>query len=168
MDPRLVRPLFELQAQPRETAVYWQQEPSLRQPLGSRFEPLQAAITQLTHDTIRASSVVENLNTLPLTLQYYTGGAQSIRGYNYKSIGPGRILTVASIELQHKVYGDWYVSTFFDAGNVANNLTTDFKRGAGVGIVWQSPIGAIELTYARALDDPGRPWRLQFTMGPEL
>jgi hypothetical protein len=63
VDPYLVRQLFELQGQPQETVVYWQQEQALRQSLGSRFEPLQAAITQLTHDTIRASSVVENLNS---------------------------------------------------------------------------------------------------------
>ncbi len=63
VDPRLVRQLFELQAQPQETAIYWQREQRLRQQLGSSFEPLQAAITQLTHDTIRASSVVENLNS---------------------------------------------------------------------------------------------------------
>jgi hypothetical protein len=63
VDPSLIRQLFERQAQPQETAVYWQQEQRLRQLLGSRFEPLQTAITQLTHDTIRASSVVENLNS---------------------------------------------------------------------------------------------------------
>ena len=63
MDPRLVRQLFELQAQPKETAIYGQREQQLRQQLGSHFEPLQAAITQLTHATIRASSVVENLNS---------------------------------------------------------------------------------------------------------
>jgi len=63
VDPPLVRQLFELQAQPKETAVYRQQEQALRQQLGAHFEPLQAAITQLTHTTIRASSVVENLNS---------------------------------------------------------------------------------------------------------
>ena len=35
----------------------------LRHPLGPHFEPLQAALTQLTHATIRASSVVEKLNS---------------------------------------------------------------------------------------------------------
>ena len=46
-----------------DQAVHWQQEHRLRQQLGSRFEPLQTALTQLTHATTRASSVVENLNS---------------------------------------------------------------------------------------------------------
>ena len=63
VDPHLVRQLFELQAQPKETTRYWQQDQRLRHQLGARFEPLHAALTQLTHTTIRASSVVENLNS---------------------------------------------------------------------------------------------------------
>jgi hypothetical protein len=63
IDPLLIRRLFEIQALPMEQAIHWQQENLLRQLLGSHFEPLQNAITQLTHDAIRASSVVENLNS---------------------------------------------------------------------------------------------------------
>ncbi len=63
VDPQLVRQLFELQALPQDTAVYWQQDQRLRHQLGTRFQPLQAALIQLTHTTIRASSVVENLNS---------------------------------------------------------------------------------------------------------
>ena len=63
LDPLLIRHLFELQALPMEQALHWQQEHLLRQQLGSRFEPLQTALTQLTHATIRARSVVENLNS---------------------------------------------------------------------------------------------------------
>jgi hypothetical protein len=63
IDPLLVRHLFEIQALPMDQALHWQQEHRLRHQLGSRFEPLQTALTQLTHATIRASSVVENLNS---------------------------------------------------------------------------------------------------------
>ena len=63
LDPLLIRQLFEIQALPMDQALHWQQEHRLRQQLGSRFEPLQTALTQLTHATTRASSVVENLNS---------------------------------------------------------------------------------------------------------
>ena len=59
----LVRTLFEVQALPLERPVRWQQEGRLRGSLGKTFVPLKEAITQLIDTTVRASSVVENLNS---------------------------------------------------------------------------------------------------------
>ena len=113
-------------------------------------------------------TAINNINDLPFSLQYFAGGAQSVRGYGYNSLGPGRNLVVGSVELQQKVYGHWYATAFLDAGNVSNRFFPKLKKGAGVGVMWQSPIGAIELTAGRALDLRGKPWRIQFSMGPEL
>jgi hypothetical protein len=60
-DPLLVRQLFE--AQTLDQPDCEPQENPLQQRLGSSFEPLQEAITQLINATVRASSVVENLNS---------------------------------------------------------------------------------------------------------
>ena len=42
-------------------------------------------------------TAVDDIDNLPLSLQFYTGGMQSIRGFAYNSIGPGRNLAVGSI-----------------------------------------------------------------------
>jgi len=61
--PHRVRALFEVQALPLELPARWQQEGRLRGSLGKNFVPLKEALTQLIDTTVRASSVVENLNS---------------------------------------------------------------------------------------------------------
>ena len=41
-------------------------------------------------------------------------------------------------------------------------------RGTGVGVIWQSPIGAVRVYVATALSDKDHPLRLEFSLGPEL
>ena len=113
-------------------------------------------------------TAINKIEDLPFSLQYFAGGAQSVRGYGYDSLGPGRSLVVGSAELQQRVYGNWYATAFLDAGNVSDQLIPKLKKGAGIGVMWQSPVGAIELTAAKALDLPGHPIRIQFSMGPDL
>lgn len=91
-----------------------------------------------------------------------------MRGYGYKSIGPGRHLAVGSVELRHKIFGDWYGTVFMDAGNASERFFPDLKKGAGVGVLCNSPIGPIQVSYAKALDLPGTPSRVQFNIGPEF
>jgi hypothetical protein len=59
----VVRQLFESFGLPQTDPKRWQQEVLVRQQLGSRFYPLQQAISQVIDSTLRASSVVENLNS---------------------------------------------------------------------------------------------------------
>ena len=65
---------------------------------------------------LRASlgyTFINDIYQLPLSLQFYTGGAQSIRGYDYNSIGPGYNLGIGSVEVRYKLIDDWYLATFF-------------------------------------------------------
>ena len=110
----------------------------------------------------------KNVFDVPYSFQLLAGGAQSIRGYTYNSIGPGNYLYVGSVALQHRVYKDFYGSVFFDAGDVNNKIFSHTKKGVGIGVVWLSPVGSIELSVAKALDLSGKPIRIQFSMGPEL
>ena len=108
------------------------------------------------------------IGNLPLSLQFFAGGANSVRGYGYKSMGPGRYLFTSSVELQQRIMGNWYAAVFYDAGNVSDSFLPKLLRGAGPGIVWRSPIGPFELTIAKPIDRPRRHWSIQFTMGPNL
>lgn len=114
---------------------------------------------------------------LPVSVQFFAGGDQSVRGYKYESLGPlnsagevagGRHLLAAGLEYDFRILPAWKLAVFADAGNAFNHLN-DYKpkRGVGLGLRWLSPIGPIRLDLASALDDANN-WRLHITMGPDL
>ena len=112
---------------------------------------------------------IANLNNLPLSLQLFAGGAQSVRGYAYDAIGPGRNLAVASYEMQQRIIGGFYVAGFVDAGNVVDgDVFQNMHVGAGPGVAWISSIGTMELTTACAVLQSNHPWTIQFIMGTAL
>ena len=112
---------------------------------------------------------IDTLDSLPLSLQFFAGGAESIRGYGYNSIGPGRDILIASAEIQERIYKQFYLVGFFDMGNVNNSIFHDpFNEGVGPGIAWISPIGMFELTIGNAITQPNKPWVIQFSMGPVI
>jgi hypothetical protein len=59
----LVRQLFDLQHRDPRQASRWQEEQTLRQKLGKQFPSLNAAVRWLRKQVVRASSIVENLNS---------------------------------------------------------------------------------------------------------
>ena len=76
-----------------------------------------------------------NMLVAPYTEQFYAGGANSIRGFNVRTLGPGRYIPVTddrmafldrsgdlrlegNIEYRQKVVGNLELATFIDAGNI--------------------------------------------------
>lgn len=123
------------------------------------------------------SASVGNFAKLPATLRFFTGGAQSVRGYSYSSLGAtnssgqvigGDQLVVGSIEYDHPIMGKWSAGVFYDIGNAMINFSTPLKQGAGFGIRWRSPVGMLRLDIAWALSKPGTPIHVHFNMGPDL
>ena len=101
---------------------------------------------------------------VPSTYLFRTGGANSVRGYSYESLGVklgdattgGRVLGVTSAEYVHMLTDEYGVAAFIDAGDAANSVRDyDLKLGYGVGFRWKSPIGplAIDAAYGEAVDD---------------
>ncbi len=126
-------------------------------------------VTNCTRLLLKAElgyTLITNINNLPLSLQFFTGGAQTVRGYQYQEIGPGRTLLMGSVELQQRLINKIYGVVFYDAGNASNEFIGNFKQSVGTGILWRSPIGVIEISYARALKD--RHNLIQVSMGPLL
>jgi translocation and assembly module TamA len=116
-----------------------------------------------------AYSDVKRVEQLPLTLQLMAGGTNSIRGFSYNSIYDGRELFTGSAELQVRVFDGWYVAGFYDTGNVSNDIFSHkLLAGAGPGIMWASPLGAIELTAAKVLSSNKNSWKIQISMGTFL
>ncbi|PIZ04147.1 MAG: hypothetical protein COY58_05690 [Gammaproteobacteria bacterium CG_4_10_14_0_8_um_filter_38_16] len=125
--------------------------------------------TRLLFRTELGHTNINNLTQLPLSLQLFAGGSHSVRGYSYNSIGPGRNLVVASTEVQQRLFGDFYLAAFSDAGTVGNkNIFHQIHVGVGPGLAWISTIGTIELTIGQAITQPNKPWSIQFTMGSVL
>jgi translocation and assembly module TamA len=122
-------------------------------------------------------TLVDEIEDLPLSLRFFAGGDQSVRGYGYKTIGPrdadgnvigGKYLFTSSVELERTLFAAWSVAVFHDWGHAANSLSdVDMHAGAGVGLRWNAPFGQIRLDIARALDENGS-WRLHFTLGADL
>ena len=106
-------------------------------------------------------TVAESRDGVPQDFLFRTGGAQTVRGYAYQSLGVkdgsatvgGRYLAVTSAEYVHWYRGDWGVAAFVDAGN-ANDERKLFKMnlGYGFGPRWKSPAGpiAVDLAYGQA------------------
>lgn len=117
-----------------------------------------------------AHTEISSIENLPLSLQLFAGGSHSIRGYDYNSIGPGQNLWLTSVELQQKLYKQLYLTGFYDMGNVAPlpSLFSKAKKSVGGGFAWLSPVGMFELNYAIALNTPGHPGKIEFSMGPFL
>ena len=124
------------------------------------------------------TTVVDDLDDLPLSLRYFAGGDQSVRGYGYKKIGPadregnivgGRYLFTWSLELERELFDQWSAAVFYDAGSAMNSFTDlTMKEGAGAGIRWNAPFGQVRLDLARAIDDGGNSWRVHLTLGADL
>jgi hypothetical protein len=59
----IVRAMLDLQGLSQRLPKRWQKEAALRQQLGERFYHLQQAVQDLAQRTVRASSIIENINS---------------------------------------------------------------------------------------------------------
>jgi len=123
------------------------------------------------------ASRVADFSELPASVRFFAGGDQSVRGYGYNTLGPvndagvvvgGRHLLVGSLEYEHRLAGKWSAAAFYDIGNAIDDFSDPLKKGAGIGLRWQTPIGQIRVDLAEALSEPGRPRRFHLVIGPDL
>jgi translocation and assembly module TamA len=117
------------------------------------------------------------LAELPPSVRFFAGGDSSVRGYEFKSLGPvdaagkvigGSSLAEGSFEFEHPLHARWSLAYFVDAGNAFEGSHIEAKRSAGLGGRWQSPLGPIRIDLAHPFDDPGTRWRFHVSLGPDL
>ncbi len=123
------------------------------------------------------STWIDVTQELPASLQYFAGGDQSVRGFDFRALGPldaagevsgGKHLAVASIEFDYRVLSKWRVAFFTDAGNAFDDKQNmDVRYSAGIGLRWQSPIGPLRFDIAHPFDAEEN-FRIHVTMGPDL
>jgi len=109
-------------------------------------------------------------NDIPIYRRFYAGGADTIRGYNERKVGPidgttedpigGESILIYNIEYTYSLMEFLKVATFIDTGNVWRKVedfaTGDFKSSLGFGLRIKTPIGPIKLDYGFPLStEPG-------------
>lgn len=119
---------------------------------------------------------------LPPTVRFFAGGDQSVRGYDYQTLGPldvegnvigGESLATASVELDSLFLdfgklGRWGAAVFYDVGGAAETIGDRLEQGAGAGLRWLSPIGLVRADVAWAVSEPDTPIRFHLMIGPDL
>ncbi len=99
-------------------------------------------------------------NTVPASLLFRAGGANSVRGYSYLGIGhnvdgsvlPTKYMVTGSSEYQHWFTHDWGGAVFFDIGTATDTWSERvFQPGVGVGARWRSPVGPVNVDLAYGL-----------------
>ncbi len=127
-----------------------------------------------------------NLNVLPFEKRYFSGGANGIRAWNVRSLGPGSFVNTdskyanqtgdikieANLEYRFKLF--WVIegALFADAGNIwdiyqqedreggvfnPNKFIYDFAIGAGVGMRFDFSFFIFRLDWGLKVRDPSMP-----------
>ncbi len=147
--------------------------------LAGYYAPLGRKNDGVIDDTIVLAARVEggampgstSLASIPASLRYFTGGAGSVRGYAYQSIGPrdsegdplgGRSYQVVNLEARFMVAENIGIVPFLDGGMVYKDefprIFGDMDWGTGLGLRYYTPIGPVRLDVATPLhridDDP--------------
>ncbi|MGE8561363.1 MAG: autotransporter assembly complex protein TamA [Acinetobacter sp.] len=119
----------------------------------------------------------QDFTKVPYNLRYFTGGDQTIRGFDYKSLSPeengfkigGQTLAVGSLEYNYQFKEGWRAAIFSDVGNAYDkDFNTPTAYSAGVGVRWASPIGPIRIDVASGISDDDHPIRIHFFIGSQL
>lgn len=116
------------------------------------------------------SIVGGELDEVPADRRYYLGGGGSIRGYEYRTVGPeiggevvgGLSFFEASLELRLKVRENIGIVPFVDVGAAYPDSVPDFGEdihiGAGIGLRYYTSLGPLRFDVAVPLnrrdDDP--------------
>ena len=130
----------------------------------------------------RVSSIDSGDNEkIPVAEKLFMGGIGSVRGYEPYSLTPGKngfvtggkkrasFTVEASVPLSESA--KMRVAAFYDYGMIGEDSFNEIKRSSGgVVIEWQSPMGPINLVFAKALDDKigDRTSSFEFSMGTKF
>jgi len=106
---------------------------------------------------------------VPIYDRFFAGGANTIRGYKQRGVGPrdsssntalgGGAMTVGNAEVTFPIFKNLIKgAVFYDVGNVwddASDLfsTTGYKQGTGLGVRVKTPIGPVKLDYGYPLSE---------------
>ena len=115
---------------------------------------------QLTLRGWLGTNLVNDETKLPANFRFYQGGDTTVRGYNYRELGPNQngYLTGGASELgftaeyEYFMWPDVALAVFTDTGDAFFDRDFDLNQSIGVGFHWYSPVGPIRIDYAAPVD----------------
>lgn len=116
---------------------------------------------------------------VPIQKRFFLGGRTTVRGFEEESIGPvgpdgsptgGNYMVNTNLEYRVEMVGNFYGAAFLDTGSVwlsGPGGDFDLREGAGLGLLYITPVGPIRFDYGWKLDrKPGEsPSEWHFTIG---
>lgn len=116
-------------------------------------------------------TVADDIDRVPNEFLFRAGGAGSVRGYAYQSLGAktggatlgSRSLVGGSAEYVHWFSGDWGGALFYDVGDADDRLLdVTWAKGYGAGARWKTIAGplALDVAYGERV----RRWRVHFAI----
>ncbi len=119
--------------------------------------------------------------TVPISERFFAGGANTIRGYGERMVGPpdtggspvgGKSMFIFNAEFTFPIIEVVKGAVFYDAGNIWRDSYhiefDDLMSGVGVGVRVKTPIGPVKLDYGYGLNyrdwDDSKNGRFYFSM----
>jgi translocation and assembly module TamA len=99
----------------------------------------------------------DDIDRVPNDFLFRAGGAGSVRGYAYQSLGQktgsatlgSRSLVVGSAEVVHWFTPEWGGAAFYDVGDADDDLlNVKWAKGYGLGVRWKTLAGPLALDVA--------------------
>jgi translocation and assembly module TamA len=113
----------------------------------------------------------DDIDRVPNEFLFRAGGAGSVRGYAYQSLGSkegtatlgSRSLVVGSVEYVHWFIREWGGAVFYDVGDADDDLLhVKWAKGYGAGARWKTIAGPLALDVAYGQRD--HRWRIHFAI----
>lgn len=118
-------------------------------------------------------------DVIPVSLRYFAGGTNTVRGFEFASLGPqangkatgGEAFLALQTEIRYPIWGDLHGAVFTDRGSVWEDYRrvnlADCRYSVGTGLRYHTPAGAIVADFAWNPDrKPGEPgWAFHFSIG---
>jgi outer membrane protein assembly complex protein YaeT len=116
----------------------------------------------------------------PIFERFYSGGQNSVRGYERRRLGPlsaadeplgGLSLIEGSLELRRPIWQALGGAVFLDFGQVSLRSfhipVNDLRFSAGFGLSYTTPVGPIRLDIGFPFKPPpgDQPWQIHFSIG---
>ncbi|MGO3127075.1 MAG: autotransporter assembly complex protein TamA [Luteimonas sp.] len=119
---------------------------------------------------------------MPPSLRFYAGGDRSIRGYDWREVGPrlpatddrrayalgAKNVVTASVEFERYFTDTIGAAVFVDSGDAFDGTSPEWRTGVGIGVRYKSPVGPLKFDIARGLDNPDSSFTIGLSIGAEF